>query len=179
MRAALVSMRAGGQPPARQEATTWSLTSARTGTGSTVSASEMYGTCSEQNVDVLKCVGDSTMVLSYEEDRVFAALSLDRFGTIGSSRLDWDGAEVLGRCEGFDGGHLRSMVRLYAHVGELAILFWDNLAVPSVALEAALVANHAEAVVDASRACWIYLTDSGVLIEFQEGEGLTAGRVPS
>lgn len=142
-------------------------------------ASEMYGTCSEQIAGVLKVVGDSAMVLSYEEDRAFAALSLDRFGAIGSSRLDWGGAEELGRCEGFDGGNLRRMVQLYADADELAVVFWDNLAVPSVALEAALVAGHAEAVVDTFRACWIYLTSSEVLVEFQDGEGLKAGRVPS
>ncbi|MFE2413425.1 hypothetical protein ACFXDE_34325 [Kitasatospora sp. NPDC059408] len=56
---------------------------------------------------------------------------------------------------------------------------WRGEVVPEHDGKAALVADHAEAVVDASRACWIYLTGSGVLIEFQDGEGLTAGRVPS
>lgn len=52
------------------------------------------------------------------------------------------------------------IVRLYADADELATVFWDNFAVPSVALEAALVADHAEAVLDASCACRIYLTGS-------------------
>jgi hypothetical protein len=58
------------------------------------------------------------------------------------------------------------------------IVFWDNLAVPSVALEAALVADHAEVVADVCPGCWIYLTSSSVLIEFHDGEGLTVARVP-
>lgn len=61
---------------------------------------------------------------------------------------------------------------------ELAVVFWGNLAVPSVALEAALVASHAEAVLECSPECWIHLTDSEVLVEFQDGEGLMVGRVP-
>lgn len=35
------------------------------------------------------------MVLSYDEDRTVAALSLSRFGARGSPRPDWRGAEVL------------------------------------------------------------------------------------
>ncbi|MHA5052619.1 hypothetical protein [Streptomyces sp. SD15] len=127
---------------------------------------------------LLEVVGESAMVLSFHEDRTFAALSLGRFGAVGSTRLDWHGAEVIERCEAFDAGQLRRLVVTYAGANELAVVFWGNLAVPSVALEAALVASHAEAVLERSPECWIYLTDSGVLIEFQDGEGLTAGRVP-
>ncbi|MFF3459659.1 hypothetical protein ACFYXH_36270 [Streptomyces sp. NPDC002730] len=143
-----------------------------------LSGSEMYGTQPERIAGVLEALGESGMVLSYEEDRAFAALSLERFGAVGSSRLDWHGAEVIERCGAFDGGQLRRMVGTYAGANELVVVFWANLAVPSVALEAALVARHAEAVLECSPECWIYLTDSGVLIEFQDGEGLTAGRVP-
>ena len=59
------------------------------------------------------------MVLSFQEDRTFAALKAD----------------------------------------ELAVVFWSNLAVPSVALPAALVAVQAEAVLGCSPECWIYLVD--------------------
>ncbi len=33
----------------------------------------------------LEAFGDAAVVLSYEEDRTFAALSLSRFGAVGSS----------------------------------------------------------------------------------------------
>ncbi|MCX4690535.1 hypothetical protein OG401_40655 [Kitasatospora purpeofusca] len=98
---------------------------------------------------------------------------------MGSSRLDWDGAEVIERCEAFDSGQLNRMVRAYAGAGELAVVFWSNLAVPSVAMEAALVAEHADEVLEVSPECWIYLTDSKVLVEFQDGKGLTVGQVPN
>jgi len=139
----------------------------------------MYGTHAQPLARVLEAVGDSAMLLSYEEDRAFAALSLGRFPAVGSSRLDWRGAEVIERCEAFDSGQLNRMVRAYARAGELVVVFWSNLAVPSVAMEAALVAEHAEEVLEVSPECWIYLTDSRVLVEFQDGEGMTAGRVPN
>ncbi len=138
----------------------------------------MYGTYPEEIATLLDVVGESAMVLSFQEDRTFAALSLGRFGAVGSCRLDWQGAEVIERCEAFDASQLRRLVGTYAGANELAVLFWGNLAVPSVALEAALVASHAEAVLDCSPVCWIYLTDCAVLIEFQDGEGLTAAKVP-
>ncbi|MFE7546619.1 hypothetical protein [Streptomyces gardneri] len=59
------------------------------------------------------------------------------------------------------------------------VVFWDNLAVPSIALPASLAARHAEAILGEGYACWFLLTDSGLLIEFQDGEGLTAGRPPA
>ncbi|GAB1331861.1 hypothetical protein [Streptomyces sennicomposti] len=117
------------------------------------------------------------MVLSFQEDRTFAALSVGRFETVGSTRLDWAGPEVIERCELFDADELRRLVASCAGADELAVVFWSNLAVPSVALPAALVAAQAEAVVGCSLECWIYLVDSAVLIEFQDGEGFTAGRV--
>ncbi|MGW3410310.1 hypothetical protein [Streptomyces sp. NPDC000888] len=143
-----------------------------------MSARANYGTHPAAIAEVLDAVGDAAMVLSYEEDRAFAAVSLNRFGAIGSVRLDWHGVEVLERSDVFDGGQLRRMVRGYADASELAVMFWGNLTVPSVALEACMVAVHAETVLECSAECWIYLVDSGVLIEFQDGEGFTAGRVP-
>lgn len=143
-----------------------------------MSAGETYGTHREQISGLLGVVGASVMVLSFQEDRVFAALSVDRFGAMGSSRLDWREAEVIERSEAFDAGHLCRLVAAYAGADELAVVFWGNFAVPSVALQAALVASHAETVLECSPECWIYLTDSGVLIEFHDGEGLTVGRIP-
>ncbi|MCX4641428.1 MULTISPECIES: hypothetical protein [unclassified Streptomyces] len=143
-----------------------------------MSASEGYGTHPEEIAALLEAVGESMMVLSFREDRSFAALSVERFGAVGSTRLDWSGAVVIERCESFDAAELRRLMASCAGADELAVVFWSNLAVPSVAVEAALVAGHAEAVLECSPECWIYLTDSGVLIEFQDGEGFTAGRVP-
>lgn len=138
----------------------------------------MYGTHPGQIAALLDVVGESVIVLSFQEDRAFAALSVGRFGTEGSSRLDWRGVEVIERGEAFVADHLRRLVVFCAKANELAVVLWGNLAVPSVALEAALVAGHAQVMLECSPECWIYLTDSGVLIEFQDGEGLAAGRVP-
>jgi hypothetical protein len=146
--------------------------------GSVVSAEAGYGTQPDVIEALLAAVGDAVAVLSYDEDRTFAALSLGRFGSVGSSRLDWSGAEVLQSSPTFDGGELRKLLRELARLDELAIVFWGNLAVPSLALEAGLVATHADAIVECCFECWVYLVDSGVLIEFQDGEGFTAGRMP-
>lgn len=143
-----------------------------------MSAEAGYGTQSDVLAGLLAVVGDAGAVLSYDEDRSFAALSLSRFGSVGSSRLDWSGAEVLQRSPAFDGDGLRGLLRGLARPDELAVVFWGNLAVPSLALEADMVARHAEAILECCVECWIYLEDSGVLIEFQDGEGFTAGRVP-
>ncbi|MEU7513016.1 hypothetical protein AB0B13_13545 [Streptomyces sp. NPDC042898] len=139
----------------------------------------MYGTHPEGIAALLEVSGASTMVLSFREDRALAALSVGRFGAVGSTRLDWSGAEVSERSDAFDADELRRLMASCAGVDELAVVFWSNLAVPSVALAAAVVADHAEAVLECSPECWIYLTDSDVLIEFQDGEGFTAGRVPN
>ncbi|MFG2307619.1 hypothetical protein ACGFS9_02845 [Streptomyces sp. NPDC048566] len=128
--------------------------------------------------ELLCVLGDAAMVLSYDEDRAFAALSLSRFDSVGSARLDWRGAEVLQYSPAFDGGELRKLLGGLAGPDDLAIVFWGNLAVPSIALEAGLVAAHGDAVVACCFECWIYLVDSGALIEFQDGEGFTVGRVP-
>ncbi|MET7846109.1 hypothetical protein ABZT45_48085 [Streptomyces sp. NPDC005356] len=132
-----------------------------------MSASEGYGTHPEEIAALLEAVGESMMVLSFREDRSFAALSVERFRAVGSTRLDWSGAVVIERCESFDADELRRLMASCARADELAVVFWSNLAVPSVVVEAALVAGHAEAVLECSPECWIYLTDSGVLIEFQ------------
>ncbi|MFG2593988.1 hypothetical protein [Streptomyces sp. NPDC048438] len=137
---------------------------------------KMYGTHPGAIAALLDAVGEAAMVLSFQY-RTFAALSVGRFGAVGSTRLDWAGAEVIERCELFDADELRRLVASCAGADELAVVFWSNLAVPSVALSAALVAVQAEAVLGCSPECWIYLVDSGVLIEFQDGEGFTAGRV--
>ncbi|MEU9288242.1 hypothetical protein AB0D57_26965 [Streptomyces sp. NPDC048275] len=137
-----------------------------------------YGTHPEAIAEVVAAVGDAAVVLSYEEDRAFAAVSLSRFGAVGSTRLDWHGVEVLERSTAFDGAQLRRMVHDHGDGTELAVVFWSNLAVPSVALEAGTVATHAETLLDCSPECWVYLADSRMLIEFQDGEGATVGRVP-
>jgi hypothetical protein len=144
-----------------------------------LSAVAGYGTQSDVLAALLAVVGDAAVaVLSYDEDRSFAALSLDRFGSVGSSRLDWSGVEELQRSPAFDGDGLRGLLCGLARPDELAVVFWANLAVPSLALEADLVARHAEAILQCCFECWVYLVDSGFLIEFQDGEGFTAGRVP-
>ncbi|MEV6313286.1 hypothetical protein AB0M10_32450 [Streptomyces sp. NPDC051840] len=116
------------------------------------------------------------MVLSLGEDRAFAALSLNRFGSVGSTRLDWSGAEVLERTSEFDAAELCRLVGEYGG-GGLGVVFPGNLCVPSVAVDLALVGAYAEALLDCPE-CWVFLVDHGVLIEFQDGEGFVAARVP-
>ncbi|MEU0306591.1 hypothetical protein [Streptomyces cyaneofuscatus] len=128
---------------------------------------------------LLAAAGEAAMVLTYAEDRAFAGVSLNRFASVNSTRLDWRGAEVLERSEEFDGDGLRKMVRRYGAEGELVVIFWGNHAVPSVALEAEAVAAHAEMVVGSCYECWLYFTDGHVLIEFQDGEGFVAARIPN
>ncbi|MFE1288673.1 hypothetical protein [Streptomyces sp. NPDC058751] len=141
-------------------------------------AEAVYGTRAGEIAVLLRAVGDAAVVLSYGESRTFAALGLNRFGSIGSHRLDWRGAEVIRRSPEFDGGELRRLLGDLAGPDELAVVFWGDLAVPSLALEAGLLAAHADAVLDHGPECWVHLVDTGVLIEFQDGEGFTAGRVP-
>ncbi|MEV4946861.1 hypothetical protein [Streptomyces sp. NPDC053755] len=143
-----------------------------------MSVGERYGTHPEQIAALLDAAGEAAMVLSFREDRAFAAMSVGRFRAVRSTRLDWSGAEEIARSESFDADGLRTLLASCAGANELAVVFWSNLATPSVALEAALVAEHAEAVLECSPESWIYLADGEVLIEFQDGEGFTAGRVP-
>ncbi|CAM5470501.1 hypothetical protein SATRM34S_03185 [Streptomyces atroolivaceus] len=143
-----------------------------------LSARAGYGTHPEVIAAIVEAAGDAVMVLSYDEDRSLAESGLSRFGPAGSARLDWSGAEVLHRSPAFDGEGLKALMREFAPPDELAVVFWGNLAVPSLALEASLVAEHADAVLECGHQCWVHLVDSGVLIEFQDGEGFTAGRIP-
>ncbi|MFC9947070.1 hypothetical protein [Streptomyces pratensis] len=137
-----------------------------------------YGTCPEVIAAIVEAAGDAAVVLSYDENRSFAALSLNRYGSVGSCRLDWSGTEVLRRSPAFDGAGLKALLAEFARPDELAVVFWGNLAVPSLALEASSVAAHADAILECGYECWVHLVDSGVLIEFQDGEGFTAGRIP-
>ncbi|MEU3887991.1 hypothetical protein [Streptomyces sp. NPDC029041] len=41
-----------------------------------------------------------------------------------------------------------------------------------------MVEAQADAILECGYECWISLADSGVVIEFQDGEGFTAGRAP-
>ncbi|AXL89406.1 hypothetical protein C4J65_14690 [Streptomyces sp. CB09001] len=77
-----------------------------------------YGTQVEVLAGLLEVLGDAAMVLPYDEDSTFAALSLSRFGAVGSSRLDWRGAEVLRSSAAFDGAELRRMLCELASPGE-------------------------------------------------------------
>ncbi|MDF3144261.1 MULTISPECIES: hypothetical protein [unclassified Streptomyces] len=144
-----------------------------------LSARAGYGTQPEVIAALVHTVGEAAaVVLSYDEDRTVAALGLNRFGTIGSTRLDWRGAEVLERSAAFDAAQLRDLLRRHTQPGETAVVFWGNLAVPSVALDAGLLAAHADTVLECCHECWVHLLDAGLLIEFQDGEGFTVGRVP-
>ncbi|MFD3532478.1 hypothetical protein [Streptomyces sp. NPDC058664] len=144
-----------------------------------MTAREGYGKHPEYIAEVLDLLGEDVLLLSYEEEREFASVSLNRFPAIGSARLDWHGAEVVERRDGFDGDALAALLGAHAGPDELVIVFWDNFAVPSIGLPAALAARHAGAILEQGYACWILLTDGGILIEFQDGEGLTAGRPPA
>ncbi|MFJ8658430.1 hypothetical protein [Streptomyces sp. NPDC093795] len=137
-----------------------------------------YGSHPEYIGKVLGLLGEDVLLLSYEDQREFAAASLNRFRTIGSARLDWRGAHVVERCEAYDGAALASLLGVHAGPDELVVVFWDNFVVPSIALPAASAARHAGAILDEGYACWILLTDSGILIEFQDGEGMTVGTPP-
>ncbi|MFJ9982021.1 hypothetical protein [Streptomyces cyaneofuscatus] len=138
-----------------------------------------YGAHPEPIAALLAAAGEAAIVLTYAEDRAFAGVSLNRFASVNSTRLDWRGVEVLERSEEFDGDGLREMVRRHGAEGELVVVFWGNHAVPSVALEAEAVAAHAEMVVGSCYECWLYFTDGHVLIEFQDGEGFVAARIPN
>lgn len=138
-----------------------------------------YGMYPEDIAALLAAAGEAAIVLTYEEDRAFADLSLNRFASVNSTRLDWQGVEVLERSEEFGGNGLRALLRRYGGEGELVVVFWGNHAVPSVALEAEVMAAHAEMVVGSCYECWLYFTDGRVLIEFQDGEGFVAARVPN
>lgn len=133
----------------------------------------------EQIAGLLAAAGDAAIVLTYAEDRAFAGVSLNRFASVNSTRLDWQGVEVLERSEEFDGDGLREMVRRYGGEGEFVVVFWGDQVVPTVALETEAVAAHAEMVVGSCYECWLYFTDGHVLIEFQDGEGFVAARVPN
>ncbi|MFZ4268315.1 hypothetical protein [Streptomyces arboris] len=109
-----------------------------------------YGMYPEDIAALLAAAGEAAIVLTYEEDRAFADLSLNRFASVNSTRLDWQGVEVLERSEEFGGNGLRALLRRYGGEGELVVVFWGNHAVPSVALEAEAVAAHAEMVVAAA-----------------------------
>lgn len=146
--------------------------------GSALGAEASYGTQLDVTSELLHLLGDAAMVLSYDEDRTFAALSLSRFSSVGTSRLDWRDAEVVEASSSFDGEELRKLLRGLADPDDLTVVFWGNLCVPSIALEASLLAAHADAVLSSCAECWIYLVDKGVLIEFQDGEGFCAGRIP-
>ncbi|MFF0477186.1 hypothetical protein [Streptomyces sp. NPDC004284] len=142
-------------------------------------ARESYGTHPEYISAVLDLLGGDALLLSYEEQRTYAEASLNRFEAIGSARVDWRGAEVVERKEEFDGEALAALLHTHAGPDELVIVFWDNLAVPSIALTAARASRHAAALLDQGPTCWFFLTDSGILIEFQDGEGFTTGRPPA
>lgn len=133
----------------------------------------------EQIAGLLAAAGDAAIVLTYAEDRAFAGVSLNRFASVNSTRLDWQGVEVLERSEEFDGDGLREMVRRYGGEGEFVVVFWGDQVVPTVALETEVVAAQAELVVGSCYECWLYFTDGHVLIEFQDGEGFVAARVPN
>ncbi|MEU0159339.1 hypothetical protein ABZ154_10995 [Streptomyces sp. NPDC006261] len=137
-----------------------------------------YGTHPEHIAALLAAAGEAAIVLTYAEDRAFADVSLNRFASVNSTRLDWQGVEVLERSDDFDEDGLRDLVRRYGGEAELVVVFWGNHAVPSVALEAGVVAAHAEMVVGSCYECWLYFTDSRLLIEFQDGEGFVAAKVP-
>lgn len=138
-----------------------------------------YGMYPESIAELLAAVRAVAVVLTYNEHRAFADLSLNRFASVNSTRLDWQGVEVLERSDEFDGDGLREMVRRYGSEGELVVVFWGNHVVPSIALEAEAVAAHAEMVVGSCYECWLHFTDGHVLIEFQDGEGFVAARIPN
>ncbi|MEU2232318.1 hypothetical protein [Streptomyces vietnamensis] len=144
-----------------------------------MSARESYGTHPEYIADVLNLLGDETLLLTYEEHRAFAEVSLNRFEAIGSARVNWRGTEVVERTEEFGAETLVTLLHTHAAPDELVIVFWDNLLVPTIALPSALAARHADTILDQGSTCWLFLTDKGLLIEFQDGEAFTVGRPPA
>lgn len=72
-----------------------------------------YGMYPRDTAALLAAAGEAAIVLTYADHRAFTDISLDRFASVNSTRLDWRGVEVLERSEEFDGDELREMARRY------------------------------------------------------------------
>jgi hypothetical protein len=58
------------------------------------------------------------------------------------------------------------------------VVFWANLLVPTIALPAKAVGEHADEVLATSHDVWVFVPETQVFLEYWHGGVITAARVP-
>jgi hypothetical protein len=148
-----------------------------------------YGTFPERLIDLFDAVGPEERAyirtLTAAEDGEYAAVSLDRFTvqphTMGA--LDWSGVVVLEQRveEDYEAASALFGGLVLQHAPSPAsevIVFWGNLAIPTIGIPARLAAEQAGELMDTGDDAWVYLPESKILVEYWHSGRITAGKVP-
>ena len=150
------------------------------------SARESYGTHPQALRDLRTALGTENRLLhelSWEEDQALAAVSLNLFPARSFfDGLTWPDDAVLAQAVEPEYEQAARLLGdlILQHSAEHAdaVVFWGNLALPTVRLPARLAAANAGELMDTGDDVWIYLPDRGVLVEYWHSGRITAGKVP-
>ncbi|WP_406636364.1 hypothetical protein [Amycolatopsis sp. WGS_07] len=143
----------------------------------------VYGTYRQALRDLRTALGPENRLLhelSWEEDQALAAVSLTLF----PARFDglgWPAEHVLTQAVEPDYERaarlLGDLVLQHSPEHADAVVFWGNLAIPTVRLPARLAAANAGELMDTGDDVWIYLPDRNVLVEYWHSGRITAGKL--
>jgi hypothetical protein len=151
-----------------------------------VTAEEQYGRHADALEPFLRILNEdersAISILSYAEDRSFAADSINRFPQ-GWSGIDWERSEFLVQhhYEDFTDAArlLQELLARHALDSSLLVITWGNLLIPALAMPVALARAHPSEVLDICDDLWLFAVDEGVIIEHHHSGVLTASRIPA
>ncbi|WP_157803706.1 hypothetical protein [Luteimicrobium subarcticum] len=122
---------------------------------------------------------DGVRLLDFAQHSEQERESLDRFPRLSDGTIAWSQVpEDLVTATTSDLGGLGVMIQDLIPEGTTVILFWDSLAIPSVAISRDAFIPLASRVADSIPEFWVYVPATQMVIEVTFSGSITAGRVP-
>ncbi|MFC9249249.1 hypothetical protein ACFT7S_36000 [Streptomyces sp. NPDC057136] len=123
------------------------------------------------------------LLLDHADNRRLAAGSLNRFPARSSCEIDWSGVPGVERhwCPGADAWAALAAQLCAPWVAQdvLVVVFWGNLAVPTVVVPAWLLVRYAREIEDAQPHFWLHPLGGDVLIEYLPEGTVTVAALPA
>lgn len=118
------------------------------------------------------------------EDDELAGASLRKFphGEASGGAIDWAAAGSIEQALEEDyleaSRRFSEFILRYASPESDAVIFWGNIAIPTVRLPARLAAENAGELIDTGDDVWIYLAEEGILVEYWHSGMITVAKIP-
>lgn len=149
-----------------------------------MNARQLYGSHPERLSDLLDSLApedrDKVHLVGFDENERLASSSLDKLPQTNWGTINWEEAQYLEQQdtprepEAVEA--IRQIISSKISPDSAAVIFWANLAVPTVQTTATIAMKAMDEIIAASHDVWLYFPDDNLLVEhFNEGR-VTAAR---